>query len=132
MSSAAFLTVEGYTVMLQRGVLSSPSMTRDKQHFADQLSLMGLKKDWNPSPGSILTQLDKVLILEDVVDGVIRVQPFPSLTGTQSEASLLVSLQSLGLTVASQGLEPQPLDRAGGVMARHPQPLSPHQLTHGT
>ena len=60
-----------------------------------------------------LTQLHKVIVLQDILCPVLRVQEFSTPTPQHAELQLLVCiLQLLGLMVASQGLGPQQLDRS--------------------
>lgn len=74
-----------------------------------------------------LTQFDKVIILQRVLDGVVRVQQAQTLAPAHDEAQVLHRLDAavvrLVLHVALEGLLSEPPDGVLGFAARHRQPL---------
>lgn len=75
----------------------------------------------------VITKLHKVIILEYIFDGVIRVQQTQTLAPSHHEASVLHGCDAavvwLVLDVALQRLVAEPPDGVGGVSAWHRQPL---------
>lgn len=73
------------------------------------------------------TKFHKVIILQRVLDGVIRVQQTQTLTPAHHEAQVLHGLDAavvrLVLHVALEGLLAEPQHGVLGVTARHGQPL---------
>ena len=76
---------------------------------------------------SVITQLDKVVILQYILDGVIRVQQTRTLAPSRHEASVLhrrdAAVVRFVLDVTFERLVSEPPDGVGGVPAWHRQPL---------
>lgn len=78
-----------------------------------------------------LTQPHKVIVLQNVLCPVLRVEELSSQTSPHAELHLPASiLELLGLTVAPQGLGAQRLDGGRGAAAGHPEPLAPNTHRH--
>lgn len=78
-----------------------------------------------------LTKLHKVVVLQDILCLVLGVQELSTSTPQHAELQLPVCiLQLLGMMVASQGLEPQQLDRSWGAPTGNPEPLAPNTHRH--
>ncbi len=76
---------------------------------------------------SCFTELDKVIILQHILDGVIRVQQTQTLAPAHNKASVLhgcdATVVGLVLNVTFKGFVSEPQDGVGGIPARHCQPL---------
>lgn len=74
-----------------------------------------------------ITKLDEVIILQNILNGVVRVQQAQTLTPAHHKAGVLHSLDApvvgFVLDVTFEGLISQPLDGVFGVPAGHRQPL---------
>lgn len=76
---------------------------------------------------TVITNLHKVIILQYILDGVIRVQQTQTLAPADDKPSVLHSSDAavvwFVLRVTFQSLVSEPPDGVGGVPARHRQPL---------
>lgn len=75
----------------------------------------------------VITDLHKVIILQYILDYVIRVQQTQTLAPAHNKASVLYGRDAaavrLVLDVTSESFMSEPEDGVGGVPARHCQPL---------
>lgn len=75
----------------------------------------------------VFTQLDKVIILQHILDGVLRVQQTQPLAPARYKPSVVevrdAAVVRFVLHVTFKRLEPEPPDGVAGVPAGHRQPL---------
>lgn len=76
---------------------------------------------------TFITKLDKVIILQYIIDSVIRVQQTRTLAPAHNETSILywrdAAVVWFVLDVTFKSFQPEPPDGAGSVSAWHCQPL---------
>lgn len=74
-----------------------------------------------------ITKFDKVIILQNILNGVICIQQAQTLTPAHHKAGVLDGLDAsvvwFVFDVPFQGLIPEPLDGVFGIPAGHRQPL---------
>lgn len=74
------------------------------------------------------THLHKVVVVQDVLQFVVRVEDLSAAAPLHAEPQVLLSpvRTSPGFMVPPQGADPQCVDGGGGPAAGDPEPLAPH------